>query len=58
LAQDAISQTWLPIKLFKGDLKNTDVGPEEMAQQKRELVALLQDQGSIPSIHTAVHNHL
>ena len=36
----------------------SEPGAGDMAQQIREVVALPEDQGSIPSIHTVVHKYL
>jgi hypothetical protein len=39
-------------------LKIAVMEPGEMAPQLRALTALPQDPGSIPSTHTAAHNHM
>lgn len=39
-------------------LENIHTTAREMAQGLRALLALLEDHGSIPSMHMAAHNHL
>jgi hypothetical protein len=41
-----------------GIKKDMDGGAEEMAQWLRQLTALPEDLGSMPSIHVAAHNCL
>lgn len=37
--------------------ENIKSGAGEMAQRSRTLVTLVEDLGSVPSIHIVVHNH-